>query len=355
MDIIDEENISPIEMISFITNLDAKKITAENYIDYLQFDLNKHRESMVETFAIESYSAQYIGNMIGRNTTGEEVIHSDDKRRTVRDIILERGRKPKGVFITSMSPNFPSAVALSIILNVGKIPVILGGIHVSVSPEDVDIFIRKYCPNPDLISLVIGAGDSKVIPEILQDLNSELLKSEYRGDRGIENAIWKKQSNVEYLEPMCLKALKNTPVIGRFLSKMKIIPVAPFLGCPYSCTFCSISAIPKNQRKFSIRSVDDFLDELEYYQKSNRFDSRFFFFLPDNLLVAKKNLIKILDGIIQRKLKVNFATQISIDVASDLNLLEKLRIAGATHFFIGLESLDVKNLEFIQKHILEDL
>lgn len=35
--------------------------------------------------------------------------------------------------------------------------------------------------------------------------------------------------------------------------------------------------------------------------------------------------------------------------------MKKLRLAGATHFFIGFESLDIRNLEFIGKHILKDL
>ena len=63
----------------------------------------------------------------------------------------------------------------------------------------------------------------------------------------------------------------------------------------------------------------------------------------------------ILDGIIERELKVDFAAQISIEVVLDDKLLKKLRLAGATHFFIGFESLDIRNLEYIGKPILKNI
>ena len=73
-----------------------------------------------------------------------------------------------------MSSTFPAAAATAIALNHAKIPVIIGGIHVSTMPEDADIFIRKYSPHPELISIVKGAGDSTVITSILDDLKKIL-------------------------------------------------------------------------------------------------------------------------------------------------------------------------------------
>ena len=356
MDLMDNTGISPIHMISYLTNLDGFALSYDNYVDYLEFDLRKYRQGLVETFAIESYAALYIGNQISKLEPESKVIHSDDKRRTIREVIVREGKKPKAVFITAMSSNFPTAVTASIILNYGKIPVIIGGLHVSTSPDDMEIFIRKYCPCPELMGQVIGAGDSKVISEVLHDLDNSALKPEYRGYNIIEDGVWVPHENVDLLPNMKLSLLKRIPLFGNLLvKKIRIIPAAPFLGCPYSCNFCSISSLPRNQRKLTIRSKNDFLNELQAHQKKGDFASRFFFFLPDNLLFGGRDLEAILEGIIEIGLKINFAAQISIDVASNDRLLKKLRLAGATHFFIGLESLDIRNLEYIGKPILKNI
>jgi len=356
MELMGNPEVTPIHLISYLTNLNGFDLGKNNYVNYLEFDLKKHREGMVETFAMESYAALYIGNQIAGFALENRVFQVDDKRRTIKEVILKQGRKPKAVFMTTMSSNFPTAVAMSIILNHGEIPVIIGGIHVSTSPDDVETFILKFCPYPELISQVIGAGDSEVIAQIIHDLANKTLKPRYDGYVTIEDTIWKPRKNVDYMPPVKIDLLSRIPLIGNFLAKkMCMIPVAPFAGCPYSCNFCSIYTLPKNKRKLTIRSTKDFLDELEEHQKKGGLESRFFFFSPDNLLLGGKNLEKILDGIIARKLKVNFVTQISIDVASNDRLLKKLRLAGATHFFIGFESLDIRNLEYIGKHILRDV
>ena len=356
MELWNKPELTPIHLISYLTNLHGFDLRDDNYIDYLDFDLKKEREGMVETFAVERYAALYIGNQVANFSPESRVIQVDGKRRKIKDVILKEGKKPKAVFITAMSPNFPTAVAMSIILNYGEIPVVIGGIHVSTSSNDMETFIKRFCPHPELVSQVIGAGDSHVVSQIIHDLANNDLKPKYDGYITVEDNVWRPRKNVDYMPPMMIDLLSRIPIVGGFLAKkMRLIPVAPFVGCPHSCNFCSIATLPRDKRKLVIRSTKDFLGELEEHQKKGGMESRFFFFLPDNLLLGGKRLHEILDGIIERKLKVNFATQISIDIASNEELLKKLRLAGATHFFIGFESLDIRNLEYIGKHILRDV
>jgi radical SAM superfamily enzyme YgiQ (UPF0313 family) len=346
---------SPLDLITFLANRDASALTGDNYAEYLGLDLEKQRPGMVETFAIESYAAHYVGNQIARQlTNGGRVIHADDRRRPVHRILAERGSKPDAVFITCMSANFPTAVAATIVLNHGQIPVIIGGVHVSTSPTDIDTYIRPHCPHPELVSQVVGAGDSKIIEELLADLASGTLKPQYHGHTMMEEGVWRHGGGVDTLPETRMDLLKRIPVVGGTIARrMKINPTSPYLGCPYSCRFCSISAIPKEERSLTFRGAEDFVEELRAFQGERvSLDNRFFFFLPDNLLLGGKTLDEILDRIIETELKINFAAQISIEVASREKLLAKLRRAGATHFFIGLESLERRNLEWIGKNIL---
>lgn len=343
------------ELLAYLTGKDVSELSAETYLDFLKFDLRKERQGMVETLGMESYAAHYIANQIARLRPNSEVVLSDGKRRTLDKIIKKRG-KPEAVFVTSLSSNFPTAVATTIPLNHAEIPVVIGGIHVSTSSDDIDTFVRSGVSHPELVSQVRGAGDSKILTDVLHDIQNGGLKPEYIGYKTVEDGIWGSQ-NVATMDPMQMDLLKRIPIVGNILGrKFRINASTPYLGCPYSCSFCSISTLPKDQRKFQSRSAEDFVAELREYQRDGAdFSNRFFFFLPDNLLLGGKRLHQILDGIIESDLKVNYAAQISVEVANNEGLLAKLRESGATHFFMGLESLDLRNLEAIGKNAVKDI
>ncbi|MBU2511973.1 radical SAM protein [bacterium] len=343
------------EVISDLTGLDYSQINNQNYTNYLKLNLNRQKRGMVDTLALESKAADYVANQISKIDPVSRIILADSSRRSIEEIINERG-KPAAVFITSMSANFPTAALTSIVLNHAKIPVIIGGVHVSSSKDDLDVFIKKVVPFPELVTQVTGPGDSKVFIQILKGLRESKLEDEYVGTEMIEDGIWGAE-NIETMEPMDLVFLEKLPVIGRFIKKLiRINPIAPYLGCPFSCNFCSISTIPVKQRRLVARSAEDFVAEIKYIQRGGvGLDNRIFFFLPDNLLLGGDRLEEMLDLIIESDLVINYAAQISIEVAHKPHLLEKLRKSGATHFFIGFESLNIDNLKFIGKNIVSDI
>ncbi len=346
----------PKELVTYLCSKDISCITADNYQTYLDFAPSKQKKGMAETLAMECYTLTYIANLIAGCAPNAKIILADGKRRTLAQIIQWQKKKPLAVFMTAMSANFPAAVAATMVLNHANIPVIIGGIHVSTSPDDVPEYIRRHVPRPDLVTQVIGPADFHNISEILTDLSEQRLAEVYRGSKVLENGAWGHDNVVPMPQPKVEK-LKKTPLIGNLMvRKFRVNVTTPYIGCPYSCRFCSISTLPKAQRRFSVRSPADFVDELASYQKHGvNAHNRFFFFLPDNLLLGGKKLEEILDLMIFRGLKINFAAQISIDVANNPALLSKLRQAGATHFFIGLETLNIKNLEYINKNIVHDV
>ncbi len=356
MDRTGETDFTPIDLVSHLTGLDASKLNKNNYLDFLKPDLSKERHGILEHFGMENYASSYIANQISHADQDAKVFIADGRRLNLRDIIAREGKKPEAVFISSMSSNFPTAVGTTIPLNHAKIPVIIGGVHVSTSKNDIETYIKKYAPNPDLISRVVGAGDSAVIARIISDLKKNDLKCEYSGFRTMEDGMWGSK-NVYGLPEMKLSFLKKLPIAGNILSNMcRLNVTTPYIGCPYSCNFCSISTLPKENRKFMSRSPEDFINELKNIQRNNHaLKKRFFFFLPDNLMLGGNNLVKILDQIIENDLKLNYAVQVSIDVAKNKELLNKLRLSGASHFFIGFESLDIRNLEYLGKNSVKDI
>jgi len=346
----------PLDLLTFMCGRDARSLNADNALDFLRFDPARQRKGMAETLAMECYTLEYVANIIARCAPRSQVILSDGKRRTPEQVIACRGKKPAAFFMTAMSANFPTAVAVALVLNHLRIPVILGGIHVSSSPDDVQTYIRAHAPHPELIAQVIGPADRRTMERVLADLPDGKPAATYRGETILEDGLWG-NSNVVPMPSLRLDALRRIPAIGGVLARrFRVNVTTPYIGCPYNCSFCSISTLPKAQRGFAARQPEDFINELAHRQKNGiNAQNRFFFFLPDNLLLGGRRLEEILDRIIAGRMEINFAAQISIEVANNPRLLRKLRQAGATHFFIGLESLDLRNLAYVGKHIAGEI
>ena len=356
MDKIGADNFTITDVVEYLIGKKLETCSEKNYTEFLTFNQNRLRKGMLEQMAIESYSLYYIANQICKADPKARVILADDNRRTIGQIISGEGKKPAAVFITSMSSSFPGACAATLVLNRVNIPVVIGGIHVSTSPHDIDIYLRGNIPHPELVSQVIGAGDTATVKEIVSDIAESRLKNEYSGSTPIEDGVWGDQ-HVSELPKLRPRFINKLPIAGPILSRMIETNVAtPFLGCPFSCSFCSISSFPEDKRRFTSRSPEDFTTELMEKQKNGAsFKNRFYFISPDNLLVGGKKLDDVLDKMIESPLYINYAAQISIEVADDEKLLKKLRLSGASHFFLGLESLDIRNLEFVGKNIVKKI
>ena len=116
-------------------------------------------------------------------------------------------------------------------------------------------------------------------------------------------------------------------------------------GCPYLCDFCDVTAL--FGRKPRTKTVYQIINELDIIVKSG--SSEFIFFADDNFIGNKVILKKeLLPALIEwRKhnlLAPGFATQLTINLSDDEELMNMLLEAGFRHVFIGIETPEEEGL-----------
>jgi radical SAM superfamily enzyme YgiQ (UPF0313 family) len=121
-------------------------------------------------------------------------------------------------------------------------------------------------------------------------------------------------------------------------------------GCPYHCDFCDVTAL--FGRVPRTKTAAQIIAELEALGDLRRFD--LVLFADDNLIGNKKALkTDLLPALIdwrgQRQPTVGFATQTTINLADDPELMELMLEAGFRHLFIGIETPDESSLVACKK------
>lgn len=121
-------------------------------------------------------------------------------------------------------------------------------------------------------------------------------------------------------------------------------------GCPYMCDFCDVTAL--FGRKPRTKSSEQIIAELEALEKQS--DVKLVLFADDNL-IGNRRILKsdLLPALIEWRKKHKpsffFATQLTINLADDDELMKLLLDAGFRHIFIGIETPDETGLKESRK------
>lgn len=197
------------------------------------------------------------------------------------------------------------------------IPVVMGGIHASVLPQEVK-------ENADCV--VIGEAE-EIWNELIQDFKSGMLRPFYKSD---------KQCNLEK-SPIPRYSILENP------SKYKLIPVQVTRGCPHDCEFCASSKLyGKEYRHKSVQQIVNEINAIKEIWKST-----FIYFTDDNMLVDRKFTKELLKALIP--LKIRWFAFSDISIGEDEELLSLLSKSGCVQITFGLESLSSDNLSIISK------
>jgi len=197
-------------------------------------------------------------------------------------------------------------------LRAAGVPVILGGYHVTMVPEEA---------TEHADAIVIGHAEL-LWPELLNDFENGRLKKVY--GPGTLNSSDDMVYRHDIFKPENYKIA---------------YPVEFARGCKFSCEFCTICRF--NEYKITCRRVEEVIKEIELLK------SKEIFFVDDNIYAAPARVRKLLGNL--SDFDLSWSSYMSLDAANDKRMLELAAASGCYMLFIGIESLNEENLKLMGK------
>jgi len=238
---------------------------------------------------------------------GVEVTIVDEQ---VQDVPLDGDFDLVG--ITCMTAAAPRAYELARHFRSRGVPVVLGGMHPTLMPEEA-------LANADAVC----SGDAEgAWARIVEDARAGALAGIYRAT------------------PRDLADLARPPrhlLEGRHYGTVQAVQATR--GCPNRCAFCSVSAF--HGGRFRCRPVEQVVAEIA------ALPDRFFVFVDDDLIAERdyaRDLFRALAPL--RKLWISQAT---LDITDDPALVRLAADAGCIGLFVGIETFSEANLRSVDK------
>jgi radical SAM superfamily enzyme YgiQ (UPF0313 family) len=196
----------------------------------------------------------------------------------------------------------------------GHARVLIGGIHATALPEEA----LRHADQ-----VIVGEGE-----KVILDVAEGRLR-----DRIVQGVPLENLDEVPFPDYSILK----TPC--------KAANILTTRGCPFRCTFCTTSRMFAPYRQ---RSVENVLEEIRLYK---RMGFRYMNFEDDNFTADRDRAKEICRRMIAEHLQFRETFFFGrTDLAADEELLTLLQQAHLTRVLIGIESLNQKALDAVNKH-----
>jgi radical SAM superfamily enzyme YgiQ (UPF0313 family) len=224
--------------------------------------------------------------------------------------------RPDLVGITAFTGQANRAYEVAAHFRLLGVPVVMGGIHVTMCPEEV----------MERVDSVVTGEAERIWPQVLEDTRHGCLKRQYAGG---------------------LAELDNVPPARHDLlpAGYAFGAIQTTRGCPMNCTFCSVTAF--NGAQYRQRPIPDVVREFQLIREKRVLvvDDNLIGTRPEHIARAKD----LFRTMAQANLRKEWIAQTTINFGDDEELLALAAKAGCSGVYIGFESPSPEGLLELRK------
>jgi anaerobic magnesium-protoporphyrin IX monomethyl ester cyclase len=235
------------------------------------------------------------------------------------------------VGLSTTTSTAPAAYEIADRLRSLGVPVVIGGSHVTFMADE-------GLGHADYVAR--GEGGERLMLELIEALRGGRELDSIRGLSFMRDGVAVHNERADACPDLdTLPVPDLTLIVGH--ERMKSTPIMTSWGCPFGCSFCSVTAM--FGRKYRYRSAESVVAEIEEKRP------RHIFFYDDNFAADVKRLKALLRLMIERGLVIPWLAQVRVDVVRDPELLDLMSRSGCQIAALGLESVDQATLDGYHK------
>jgi len=211
------------------------------------------------------------------------------------------------------------------------IPVVIGGPHATFLPDE-SLQHAPYC--------VRGEGEETIV-ELMDRLMEGAEPDDVAGLSYLRDGEARHNPGRDLVHDLDSLPFPDLSLIHGH-RRIKINPVLTSRGCPFDCTFCSVTEMFGH--RYRLRNSDSVIEELKQCTAKQTF------FYDDNFAANRTRAKVLCEKLIRSGLTAGWSAQARVDVAEDEELLRLMQRSGCFMLYVGLESVNPVTLDAFNKH-----